>query len=83
MKDNEREIGGRIGEKWRRGGRRGCAPQARPSPDQCAASVGARAEKTASAESEESEENVGAGKGCRCRCRCRWFKCTPTTKVHS
>ena len=79
MKDNEREIGGRIGEKWRRGGRRGCAPQARPG----AASVGARAEKTASAESEESEENVGAGKGCRCRCRCRWFKCTPTTKVRS
>ena len=29
MKDNEREIGGRIGEKRRRGGRRGCAPQAR------------------------------------------------------
>ena len=35
LKDNEREIGGRIGEKRRRGGRRGCAPQARMRKGGC------------------------------------------------
>ena len=40
LKDNEREIGGRIGEKRRRGGRRSCAPQARRSPNQGAAAKG-------------------------------------------
>ena len=37
LKDNEREIGGRIGEKRRKRGRRRCAPQARRSPSQSAA----------------------------------------------
>ena len=37
LMDNEREIGGRIGEKRSRGGRRSCAPQARRSPNQGAA----------------------------------------------